>query len=171
MLSWANDFELEGVITDAERTENPPRFQGSAAQASLYTTSLADGLASAGRGFGFSSHDQPSLHRDLPFVEFLAKGEPVLPQVYNTTANPTPRLDKSEHDYRALLGPSFDARYMPTANASMVGEGGFADEATCLKSVSIFLDLVAARKFPGHSFWCWEEVTAAFWSLLERRPA
>ncbi len=131
VLSWARDFELAGVITDAERTHNPPRFQGGAAQARLYATYLAAGLAADQKGFAFSSHDQPSLHRDLPFAEFLSGGGAALPQVYGVAADPGPRLGRSEADYRPLLGADFAARYMPTANASMVGEGGFPDEATC----------------------------------------
>jgi hypothetical protein len=65
----------------------------------------------------------------------------------------------------------FATRYMPTANASMVNEGGFPDEATCLKSVSSFLDRVRDQKFLGHTFWCWAEAPAAFWAMLEQRPA
>lgn len=171
VLAMVDELMLDGVINDAERTRNPARFQGAEAEAQRYTAELARELAARGKGFAFSSHDQPNLHRDLPFAEFLAAGQPALPQVYNRDAHPETRLAKSEAAYRPLLGEAFAERYMPTANGSIVGDGGFPDARTCAASAARFLDAVAARDYRGHSFWCWEEMPPELWSVLEARPA
>ena len=171
VLQWTDSFHLAGVIVDAERTPESPRFQGNEDQARAYTLGISEGLSERGIELAFSSHDQPNLHQDLPFAEFLAPGQPALPQVYNHNDDPRPRLALSENAYRPLLGAEFDLRYRPTANASMVGDVAFPNEAACLRSTDRFLDHVEERGYLGHSFWCWEEVPNAFWARLEARPS
>jgi hypothetical protein len=170
VLQWVQSFHISGLVVDAERTNESPRFQGNEDQARAYTQSINAELIRRGVELAFSSHDQPNLHQDLPFAEFLAPGQPALPQVYNHDADPRPRLGRSETAYRPLLGADFDRRYRPTANASMVGEGAFPSEAVCLQSTDRFLDHVKAKGYLGHSFWCWEEVPNGFWAKLEARP-
>ncbi len=162
-------MSLDGMIIDAERTTHPQRFQGGAAEAGQLTRELSQALARIGKGFAFSSHDQPNLHRELPLAEFLSVPAPALPQVYNHDTRPGRRLDKSEAAYRPLLGASFQQRFMPTANGSMKGNGAFPTTKDCVTSASRFLDLVQARAYPGHSFWCWEEMPHELWALLEAR--
>ena len=163
------ELALDGIIIDAERTEHPPRFQGNAAQARAYMNGISQAMTQASKGIAFSSHDQPNLHRELPFAEFLSGPIPALPQVYSSDRRPKTRLEKSEAAYRPLLGVDFQGRYMPTANGSMVGTGAFASEDDCVVSAGRFLDLVAERGYLGHSFWCWEEMPAGLWTLLESR--
>jgi hypothetical protein len=166
-----SELSLDGIIVDAERTTHPQRFQGNAAQASAYMLGVSQAMTRVGKGIAFSSHDQPNLHRELPFAEFLAVPAPALPQVYSHDRQPRTRLEKSEAAYRPLLGTGYQARYMPTANGSMVGEGAFASEYDCVVSAGRFLDLVAERGYLGHSFWCWEEMPNSLWTLLESRAA
>ena len=167
--SLVTELALDGIIIDAERTTRPQRFQGNAAQARDYMTSVSETMARSGKAIAFSSHDQPNLHRELPFSEFLAVPAPTLPQVYSHDRHPKTRLEKSEAAYRPLLGIEFQARYMPTTNGSMVGDGAFASEDDCVVSAGRFLDLVAERGYLGHSFWCWDEMPAGLWALLESR--
>jgi hypothetical protein len=68
VLTWATDAELAGIIVDAERTPESPRFQGDIKDAVAYLKPLTKGLEDAGLGIAFSSHDQPSLHADMPFA-------------------------------------------------------------------------------------------------------
>ena len=167
--SLVTELALDGIIIDAERTTRPQRFQGNAAQARVYMIGVSQAMARAGKGIAFSSHDQPNLHRELPFSEFLAVSAPTLPQVYSHDRHPRTRLEKSEAAYRPLLGAEFQGRYMPTSNGSMVGDGAFASEDDCVVSAGRFLNLVAERGYLGHSFWCWEEMPAGLWALLESR--
>lgn len=161
---WAADYHLDGVIADAERTPESPRFTGTAADAAIYAEHLAASLGT--RGIAFSSHDQPQLHGDLPFAQFLKYIPTACPQVYATSSDPSGRFGRSETGYRPLLGPAFKARFQPTGNICIEGDVAFRDVATCLTAVTRFLQLVAAAGYDGHSFWCWEEAPEQVWDVL-----
>ena len=82
IVDWAERFELAGVLVDAERTPEYPRFRGGKPEAEAYMLGLRDGLVAAGRGIALSSHDQPQFHRGLPFSVFLKYVLDNCPQVY-----------------------------------------------------------------------------------------
>jgi N-acetylmuramoyl-L-alanine amidase len=170
VLQWVSAGALAGLVVDAERTAESPRFQGSAAEATLYSQLVAKGLADAGRGIAFSSHDQPPLHGDLPFAAFLAVIPSACPQIYNTAADPIPRFKKSEAGYQPLLAPNFTNRYRPTGNICVREDVKFPDLATCLASVASFLGRVDASHYPGHSLWCWDDAPDEIWDLLHNIP-
>lgn len=172
VTTWADRFRITGFIADAERTPPPdsPRFQGTAANAREYTTQLARAMGAKKVQIALSSHDQPNLHPELPFAEFLRPGQPAMPQVYNNDDQPQIRLKRSEVAYRPLLGADFLERFRPTANVSMVGAGSFKDTATCLRSLERFLDAVKAQGYRGHSLWCWDEMPKEAWNSLASRP-
>jgi hypothetical protein len=75
VLKWAEQYELAGVLLDAERTPESPRFRGGAAEAVTYAKAVLDGLSAKGRGVALSSHDQPALHQDLPLAVFLSSSK------------------------------------------------------------------------------------------------
>jgi hypothetical protein len=132
VLNLADTANLDGVVVDAERTDDSPRFQGGAREAEVYLAALEKGLAKKNRGFAFSSHDQPSLHQDLPFKVFLKHITDICPQVYYRAADPAPRLAKSVKDYRKLLpAADFKTRYKPTGNITMGEDVGFPDIPSC----------------------------------------
>jgi hypothetical protein len=169
VLGWATTHALSGVVSDAERTEESPRFRGGPAEAEIYSRTLADGLTRDARGIAFSSHDQPPLHQDLPFAAFLGAIPTACPQIYDRSSDPERRFRRSEAGYRPLLGARFNERYHPTGNICTVGDVRFPDVQTCLAAVGRFLDLVEEAGYPGHSFWCWEEAPEEIWDLLNGR--
>jgi hypothetical protein len=171
VLKLANDARLDGVVVDAERTDNPPRFRGGAAEAEAYLKVLGPGLAQTHKGFAFSSHDQPSLHRDLPFATFLQYIPDVCPQVYFHAADPAPRLAKSIHDYRNLVSAGeFNARYKPTGNITMGSDIGFPSVNACVAATRAFLGLVKANGYASHSFWCWDDAPKEVLAVLAQDP-
>jgi hypothetical protein len=171
VLSWADDGHLDGIVVDAERTPDSPRFRGTEQEAVIYLRALTKGLDAAGRGVAFSSHDQPSLHRDMPFQPFLDFIQDVCPQVYYTSAKPETRLQKSIRDYRALIpAPEFVFRYKPTGNITMKEDVKFSDLDTCLTATSRFLDLVKSNGFSSCSFWCSDTAPDEVWQRLRDTP-
>jgi N-acetylmuramoyl-L-alanine amidase len=171
VLSWSDEANLCGVVVDAERTSESPRFRGTEADAVTYLGPLTKGLDAAGRGIAFSSHDQPSLHRDMPFAPFLDYIEDICPQVYYTSAKPDSRLQKSIRDYRALVpAADFVSRYKPTGNITIAEDVAFPDAATCLQATSRFLELVKTNGFSSCSFWCWDTAPGDIWPLFSSTP-
>lgn len=167
VLSWCDGAALAGLVVDAERTPENPRFRGDTREAVAYLEPLRRGLEAAGRGIGFSSHDQPSLHRDMPFAPFLDYIEDVCPQVYYTSANPETRLRKSVRDYKALIPQSdFVSRYKPTGNITIGEDVGFPDIETCLAATSRFLDLARTAGYSSCGFWCADTAPDEIWPLL-----
>lgn len=172
VLSWVDDAALAGMVVDAERTPESPRFRGTEREALAYLDPLRKGLEGSGRGIAFSSHDQPSLHRDMPFAPFLDHIEDVCPQVYYTTARPDTRLRKSIRDYKNLIPANdFLSRYKPTGNITMIEDVRFPDVATCLSATSKFFDLVASNGFASCSFWCADTAPEEIWQLFSDTPA
>lgn len=167
VLSWTDEAQLAGMVVDAERTPENPRFRGSETEAVTYLDPLRKGLEATGRGIAFSSHDQPSLHRDMPFAPFLEYIEDVCPQVYYTSARPETRLRKSMTDYQALIPANdFVSRYKPTGNITIGEDVGFPDVPTCLSATKKFFALIATNGFTSSSFWCADTTPEEIWQLF-----
>jgi hypothetical protein len=171
VLTWSDQAKLSGIVVDAERTPENPRFRGNEAEAVAYLRALTTGLDHAGRGVAFSSHDQPALHTNMPFAPFLDFIEDVCPQVYYTSAAPQTRLQKSIHDYSALIpAADFVSRYKPTGNITMTEDVAFPNLDTCLKANSRFLDLVKTKGFSSCSFWSLDTAPKEIWTLFRDTP-
>lgn len=172
VVAWMQSSGVDGVIVDAERTPESPRFRGGPAEAEAYCTLLGDALRESGKGFAFSSHDQPEGHRDMPFAPFLDAIPDVCPQVYYKTPAVDPRLKKSIDQYRALIGAApFQDRYKPTGNITIGGDVGFKSAADCVKATHTFIASTKANGFSSYSFWCWDETTAEILAALKEIPA
>lgn len=173
-LVWsaAFDFDLDGIVVDAEATPENPRFQGGTEQARAYMLPLSAALASADKGFALSSHDQPPLHMALPFDEFLRFVVDVCPQVYYRHGDVAGRLGRSIDGYGPLeTGRDFRDRYKPTGNMSIRGDVKVGDAQQCLAAAREFIELVKAKGFAGHGFWCLDDAPDAIWDFLARTPA
>jgi hypothetical protein len=171
VLSWVDQSAIDGIVIDAERTNEHPRFRGQEAEAELYTASLVDGLRTRGCGVAFSSHDQPALHQDLPFKTFLKHVEDMCPQVYYTSKTPGTRLAKSVHDYKALVpAGEFVSRYKPTGNITIGDDIPLPDVETCLIATSAFIDLVKHAGYQSYSFWCADTAPDEIWALFNNTP-
>lgn len=172
VLDWLDQARLGGIVVNAGRAGAGPGCEAGPNEASVYATALASGLRRRNCGVAFSSHDQPALHRDLPFRSFLDQIADICPQIYERANDPAPQFERSCRDYRSLAGPTeFASRYRPTGNITTDGDIAFADVPTCLTAASAFLDQVKANGFQSHSFWCWDHAPAEAWDLLNRTPA
>lgn len=171
IVAWTRQFSLAGVLLDAERTPESPRFRGGADEAKIYAGHIAAEMAKDGRGLALSSHDQPNLHKDLPFAPFLAQVSDNCPQVYYRSANPAARLAKSIAAYAPLeAGRNFKDRYKPTGNITMGDDIPLPDVATCLRATRNFMAEVKAKGFTGYSFWCWDTAPSEIWPLFKQEP-
>jgi hypothetical protein len=171
VISWAEQFSLAGVLLDAEKTDESPRFRGGRPEAQIYAGEVHAGLAAKGRGVALSSHDQPSLHEALPFDIFLDQVEDNCPQVYYRTKKVATRLNKSVHDYKPLeAARNFKDRYKPTGNITMADDLPLPDAATCLAAALNFINLVKAGGYGGYSFWCWDTAPAEIWKFFRDTP-
>jgi hypothetical protein len=171
VLEWAEQFALAGVLLDAEKTSESPRFRGGRNEARIYAEKVRAGVAAKGRGIALSSHDQPSLHTDLPFDVFLSLVEDNCPQVYYQSKNVANRFNKSVHDYTPLEAQrDFKDRYKPTGNITMSDDLPLPDVATCLSAANNFINLVKTGGFGAYSFWCWDTAPEEIFEFFRNTP-
>ncbi|MGM4914924.1 hypothetical protein [Rhizobium sp. 768_B6_N1_8] len=173
VIKWAADAHLDGVILDVERTHESPRFRGGLSEANTYVGRIADETRNRGLGLGFSSHDQPSLHKDLPFAPFLDKIQDLCPQVYYQSATVDRRFNKSAKDYGDLLETptAFADRFKPTGNITVNEDLPLPDTQTCVQAAAKFISLVKAKKLSAYSFWCWDGAPKEIWDFFKNTPA
>jgi hypothetical protein len=171
VLTWADQYVLAGVLLDAERTPESPRFRGGAAEAKTYAKAVLDGLTAKGRGAALSSHDQPKLHQDLPFAVFLEDVNDICPQVYYQSKDVATRFNKSVKQYALLeKNRDFKDRFKPTGNITVSDDVALPDVATCLSAAQRFVDLVHAGGFAAYSFWCWDAAPPEIWQFFRDTP-
>jgi hypothetical protein len=164
VVDWANRYELDGVLLDAE--SGNLYFQGGAAEAERYGTDVHRGIVASGKGIALSSHDQPRNFPGFPFAEFLQHVEDNSPQVYYQR-NVATRLEASIRQYRALEGGrNFKDRYKPVGNITVRGDVPLPSPQACVEAAREFMRLVARNGFSAHSFWCWDEAPAEIWDLF-----
>jgi hypothetical protein len=170
VLSWVDKFQLPGLVLDIERTSENPRFQGGAAEAIKYIDMIAAGLL-PDQALGFSSHDQPQVHKDLPFDVILPRVVDICPQVYYQSTAVAQRFNKSVAGYKALVGStSFPSRFKPTGNITVGSDIGLPNAETCLTATKNFLQLVKDGAYKAHSFWCWDDAPDEVFPLLASIP-
>jgi hypothetical protein len=171
VVNWAENYSLAGILLDAEKTDESPRFRGGRPEARIYAEIIHARLTAQGRGIALSSHDQPSLHKDLPFDIFLENVNDNCPQVYYHTQNVAVRLQKSIDSYRRFEADrDFNNRYKPTGNITTKGDVAFRSVNVCLDATKEFIRLVRANEFGGYSFWCWDDAPKEIWKLLQDTP-
>jgi hypothetical protein len=171
VVQWAEQYSLAGVLLDAEKTPESPRFRGSRPEAKIYAETVHAGLSAKGRGVALSSHDQPAVHEDLPFDIFLGQVEDNCPQVYYRSSKVAARFNKSVRDYKPLeAGRDFKDRFKPTGNITMRDDVPFPSVKTCLAAAKAFIDLVKAGGYGAYSFWCWDTAPAEIWKFFRETP-
>jgi hypothetical protein len=164
VVEWANRYQLDGVLLDAESGNR--YFQGGAAEAERYAGDVYRGISALGKGVALSSHDQPRNFPGFPFAEFLRHVEDNSPQVYHKRDVAT-RLEASIRQYRALeAGRDFQDRYKPVGNITVRGDVALPNAQTCVEAAREFMRLVARNGFLAYSFWCWDEAPAEIWDLF-----
>ncbi|TAT71050.1 hypothetical protein [Rhizobium ruizarguesonis] len=173
LVKWSADSHLDGVILDVERTHESPRFRGDVNDAKTYAGLVAKETRARGMGLGFSSHDQPSLHKDLPFAPFLAEIQDLCPQVYYQSASVDRRFNKSAKDYANLLGNAadFPDRFKPTGNITVNEDLPLPDAKTCVEAAGRFIRLVKEKQLAAYSFWCWDGAPTEIWEFFKDTSA
>lgn len=131
-----------GYVIDAE---SEYELAGKAAAATTYMQSLRSSLPFF--PVGLSSFRYPSLHPNLPWMEFLGGCDYAMPQVYWVLAtNAGEQLLRSLMEYRSMT----TLPIVPTGSA--YAEGGWS--ATPSQVVE-FLDTARAQNLPAANFWEW----------------
>jgi hypothetical protein len=167
VLEWAERHELDGVALDVERTPDNPRFRGGAREAEVYAGRIAEGLTTTGRGVALSTHDQPSLHRDMPFETLLGLVHDVTPQVYYRSAQPGGRFARALRDYKALLpAQDFAQRFKPTGNITLGHDVSHASAESCIAGAREFVRLAKEAGAQSYGFWCWDAAPPEVWEFL-----
>lgn len=163
---------LDGLVLDAERTPESPRFQGGVEEAEIYVRSVRATAADYGLGLALSSHDRPSLHDTLPFEMFLKHVHDNCPQVYYKSADIYPRIGKSIDDYKSFeAARNFTDRYKPSGNITITGDVRLPGLAACLEATRNFVAFVKQQGFGGYSFWCWDTAPREIFDLFETLDA
>lgn len=171
ILQLVDQYLLDGVVLDAERTSENPRFQGGVREVDLYAGRIAAGMRARNKPVALSSHDQPSLHRDLPFEGFLRHIDDVCPQIYYRSLDVATRFEKSVRDYKALLpARDFIGRYKPTGNITVSADLPHPDPKTAIAAAARFTQLVTNGGFFAHSFWCWDAAPDEIWHFFRTSP-
>lgn len=172
LVDWADQHGLAGILLDAEKTHESPRFRGGAKEAEIYAETVREGVSAQERGLALSSHDQPPLHQDLPFAIFLPRVADNCPQVYyRSEEQARSRLAKSVHGYQPLeAARDFKDRYKPTGNITIADDIPLPDVATCLAAAGSFIAAVKEGGFGGYSFWCWDSAPEEIWDFFRDTP-
>lgn len=162
--SRTRSFGLDGFMIDAEAEYKQP---GKAAAAKIYTQRLRAALPDV--GIGLCSYRYPSLHRELPWAEFLAGCDFHIPQVYwigaiSVTA-PGSQLARSVAELKAL-------KNIPVVPVGVACDNPYSG-GTWRPTVAQLNNFDATAKtlgLPGLSWWSWQHAEAIpdFWNAIAR---
>jgi hypothetical protein len=131
-----------GYVIDAEEEYKQP---GRAAAARLFMDSLRSALPTF--PMALSSYRYPTLHRELPWQEFLSRCDIAMPQVYWLQAhNPGEQLLRSISEYRDITS----LPYIPTGAAFRE----FGWQPTPAEVIE-FTDTARAQGLAGVNYWEW----------------
>lgn len=163
----AAQYELDGVIMDAERPEEANYFHGGVAEGAAYSEALRKLLDQGRRGLAICSHDIPENFPGFPFDAFAAHARVNAPQVYyGGSPSVAGRLSRAEK-----ANAHVDLPFVPVGAAWLGGQGGFDSATRLIEWGKTFIDLVHERGYPGYSFWHWAGAPLTFWKLLYDTPA
>src|SRR5262249_7947469 len=151
------DLNLAGVVIDNEEPAGSNYFQGGAAEAKAYATTLRAKLPS-GCKLVMSSHDIVSGHPKAQIATFAPFMDVNAPQVYyGQSRDVASRLQWAINENASIAAPFF-----PTGAAFLkepgADDGGCLSVAECAKRARQFILEMSARhhsdpaRYPGYSF-------------------
>jgi hypothetical protein len=165
-----HDFNLAGVVVDNE--DGPSYFKGNAQTARTYGTGLHAAMSAKGKLVVMSSNDIISAHTDAFATTIGASIDLNAPQVYyGQSRSVDSRLNWAIDENKSIPAPFFPtgAAFLrkPTEN-----DGGFLNPLKCAAWATRFIKLVSdlhrsdPAKYPGYSFWNWQEAPSQVWDVL-----
>jgi hypothetical protein len=169
-IARSTQLGLDGFVVNAEVEYKRPNMD---TRARAYMAALRAGLG----GFfpiGLSSYRFPTLHRELPWQEFLSIVDFAMPQVYWMKAtNPAAQLRRSLQEYRALpvqrpiipTGASFKEHGWQPRPAEVLAFLDAAQEAG-LNGVNFWEWSLALRDLPA----CWQVIADYPWFVQGEPP-
>jgi hypothetical protein len=164
VASLANDFDVAGILMDAE--SEATFFKGDAQTADTYAKELKNLLHAQGKGLAISSHDIPANFAGFPFNQFAQHATVNAPQVYyGGSPSVGHRLNRAIQANKHL-----DIPFLPVG-AGWLGDGGGCSSASaCAERAVTFMKLVHDHGFPGYSFWHWQGAPSKLWEILFTEP-
>lgn len=163
----ASDFELDGIIMDAE--DGPKYFIGGKAEAEAYAKAMRSTTVAIGKPLAISSHDIPQNFADwLPkFNKIASVADYNFPQVYyGSSPSVLNRLTRAENANSHVTIP-----FVPVGAGWIGGAGGCSSASACAERAREFIRLVHERGYEGHSFWHWAGAPMALWEVLNSTPS
>lgn len=161
----AKAFSLQGVIMDAESGNQ--YFQGGAAEAEVYASTLRKLLDADGRGLALCGHDIPTNFPSYPFTSFARHASFNAPQVYYGGSPSVENRLSRAINANAII----DLPFIPVGAAWVGDAGGCASASACAERAREFIRQVGEHGFPGYSFWHWYGCPPAAWQALFEAPA
>jgi hypothetical protein len=155
---------LAGYMLNAEREYKEPGMATRATRAMLVFQTRAPGLP-----VGLCSYRYPSLHRTLPWREFLAGCTFHNPQVYwletNDPGEPRRQLLRSLGELRAY-------RNLPVVPIGVASPNDAGTWRPTLAQIDDFNIAVRGASLPGVGWWSWEhaERRPDVWAAIARHP-
>lgn len=147
------ELGLDGYVIDAEREYKLP---GRAAAAQRFMATLRGSLP-GGVPVALSSYRYPSLHRQVPWAEFLEGCDLAMPQVYWEQAhNPAPQLARAVREYQDTDLVRHQRPIVPTGAA--YGTGGWRATPD---DVEKFLREAQRLSLPAANFYSWDYAAAS----------
>jgi hypothetical protein len=173
------DIGLDGVVIDNEEMaigKNGTKyyFQGDADAAKAYATQLRKSMSGLNKMILMSSQDIVSLH-PAAYADIIGQAIDVnAPQVYyGESKNVASRLTWAMNENAHIQKP-----FLPVGAAftSSGGDGGCSSAKQCKDWALDFIGLISKlhnqnpQKYPGYSFWNWQEAPNEVWQMLATTP-
>lgn len=160
------EFALDGFMIDAESEYKAP---GKAVASQTYTTRLRAALPDL--GLGLCSYRYPSLHRELPWTEFLSGCDFHCPQVYwigsSGPTSPGSQLARSVAELKAL-------KVLPVVPVGVACDNPYAGGTwrPTVAQINNFDATYHTLGLPGVSWWSWQHAEAIqeFWQAIAGHP-
>ena len=158
VLRELNRLDLAGYFIDAES-----QYKHKSAQAAAFVRRLTD---NTDRPLGLCSYRYPNLHPELPWVEFRAKCDFDMPQVYWMFAHdPEEQLEQSFNEYSRMV----PARPFAATGAAYKERGWSPSPGEVVR----FLDAAKQLGINGVNFWEWGNCRRnlpTVWDVIKAYP-
>lgn len=149
MVDRVSDLGLDGVSIDAEKEYKREDYDD---EADAYMDALTAGVGDL--SISLASYRFPSLHRALPYEQFLSGCDHNAPQMYWQGAhNPVAQLDRCIDEYDDIYAGAGMQPLPMVPIGSGYGEHGWVARPA---DITAFLQGCVDRNLPGASLWSYD---------------